>query len=118
MKGDMIAVQLQCDKVKRDNTRLETKVIPELERQVEIQKYEAYSAAQRDTVKQLDNQINEKQAELDDLCYVNSQIEYNELAEMDEQITALMKIRADIIMMEKKLNKARKRLSTRYDVTP
>ena len=49
---------------------------------------------------------------------MNAQIEYNELAEMDEQITALMKVRADIIMMEKKLNKASKRLSTRYDVIP
>ena len=69
-------------------------------------------------MRQLDNQINDKQAELDNLSYVNAQIEYNELAEMDEQITALMKVRADIIMMEKKLTKARKRLSTRYDVTP
>ena len=36
LKSDMLAVQLQCDKVKRENARLETKVIPELERQLDI----------------------------------------------------------------------------------
>ena len=58
----------------------------------------------------------EKQAELDGLSYVNSEIEQNELADMDEQIIALMKIKADNILLQKKLLKASKRLSTHYDL--
>ena len=54
MKSDMMALSLQSDKIKRDNIRLETKVIPELERQVEESKYQAYSLAQRNIVRSLD----------------------------------------------------------------
>ena len=67
-------------------------------------------------MRQLDQTITEKQTELDNLSYVNSQIEQNELAEMDEQIIALMKVRADILLMQKRLTKADKSLSSHYEV--
>ena len=52
---------------------------------------------------------------MDYLSYINSQIELNELANMDEQIIALMKIKADNILLQKRLNKASKRLTQHYD---
>ena len=45
LKADLMSTQLQSDKMKREGLRLESKVIPELERQLEAAKYEIYSFA-------------------------------------------------------------------------
>ena len=50
------------------------KVIPELERQLETQLYDAYSSANRSVLRQLDYEIVESRNELRRLSYVNSQI--------------------------------------------
>ena len=58
LKGGLMSTQLQMDKMKREGIRIESKVIPELERQIEAAKYDIYSVAQREVVRSLDNTIN------------------------------------------------------------
>ena len=41
--------------------------------------------------------LEDKQTELDTLSYINSQIEQNELADLDSTLLELMKIRAETI---------------------
>ena len=44
LKADLMTISLLNDKAKRESLRIETKVIPELERQVERAKYDIYSS--------------------------------------------------------------------------
>ena len=68
-----------------------------MEHQIEERKYDIYSIENRETIKSLDQMLKEKQTELDTLSYINSQIEQNELADLDSTLLELMKIRAENI---------------------
>ena len=68
-----------------------------MEHRIEERKYDIYSIENRETIKSLDQMLKEKQTELDTLSYINSQIEQNELADLDSTLLELMKIRAENI---------------------
>ena len=67
-------------------------------------------------MRQLDREIVESQNELYRLSYVNSQIQLNELAGLDEHINELMKLVSETQMLEKQLKKTEKNLSDRYTI--
>ena len=81
--------------------RLENKVIPELERQLEDKKYEIYNSNVQIVMRHLDKTLAERQDELSRLSFINSQIEMNELGNSDKALIELMRIKAETQVLRK-----------------
>ena len=71
LKDKVIDLNISGDKVLRDNKKIE-KAIGMLEHQIEERKYDIYSIENRETIKNLDQMLEDKQTELDTLSYINS----------------------------------------------
>ena len=92
---------MEIEKVRRENMRLENKVIPELERQLEDKKYEIYNSDVQIVMRHLDKTLAERQDELSRLSFINSQIEMNELGNLDKALIELMRIKAETQVLRK-----------------
>ena len=92
---------MEIEKVRRENMRLENKVIPELERQLEDKKYEIYNSNVQIVMRHLDKTLAERQDELSRLSFINSQIEMNELGNLDKALIELMRIKAETQVLRK-----------------
>ena len=94
LKKELIELEIECGQVKRDITRLETKVIPNLERQLEKARYNGFSKSNQTLMHQLDDVIEIKTGELETLGYINSQIESIDIADIDGSMRELMQLKA------------------------
>lgn len=71
-KSEMVAKQLEIEKARRENIRLENKLIPDLERRLDSKKYEIYSKGNRETFRELDRVYEAHIDELSRLSFINS----------------------------------------------
>ena len=68
----MVTKQLEIEKVRRENMRLENRIIPDLEKCLDSKKYEVYSEGNRETFRELDRVYESHRNELSRLSFINS----------------------------------------------
>ena len=110
---------LQIEEVCWKNLDLMSKVIPDLERNLEKKKNESYSASSRKTIRQLDQTYAARKDELSRLKLRNMQIEKNLLGSVVDHknlIAELIKLKAENELIKKKLKRGDEAISMRYDI--
>ena len=114
-KAKLAKVQKKCDKRRQKNQELDVVTIPELERRLD-ERYAEMSVRGRSQLEELDNLHDTQTLELNQLRYINEEIQKNELPSDGSLIDQILKVQIEIEMLKKQLKRGDKAVTNRYQI--